>query len=80
MTYADRLNSWRTDFHFPEWRTAFELGLNQYTQANCDQAERILNELVDGLIEVGEAAPEAKKVSLFKTAVEALNALDAKRI
>jgi len=42
-----------------------------------DRAERILNDLVGGLIELGEAAPEAKKVSLFKTAVEALNVLDA---
>ena len=77
MTYIDRLNSWRNNFPFSEWKTGFEHGLEQYTQTNCDRAERILNELVDGLIEVGEAASEATKVSLFKTAVEALNALDA---
>lgn len=76
-SYADRLNRWRNNLPFSDWRTNFELGLEQYTQSNCDRAERILTELVDGLIEVGETAPEAKKVSLFKTAVEALNALDA---
>jgi hypothetical protein len=77
MTYVHRLNRWRKHFPFSEWRTGFERGLEQYTEANCDRAERILNELVDSLIEIEEAAPEAKKVSLFKTAVEALNALDA---
>jgi hypothetical protein len=76
-SYADRLNRWRNNLPFSDWRTNFELGLEQYTQANCDQAERILKELVDGLIKAGEAAPEAKKVILFKTAVEALNALNA---
>jgi hypothetical protein len=75
--YAERLNRWRNNLPFSDWRTNFELGLEQYTQANCDEAERILKELVDGLIEVGETAPEAKKVSLFKAAVEALNALNA---
>jgi hypothetical protein len=75
-SYADRLNRWRNNLPFSDWRTNFELGLEQYTQANCDQAERIMKELVDGLIEVGETAPEAKKVSLFKTAVEALNLLN----
>jgi hypothetical protein len=63
-SYADRLNRWRNDFPFSEWRTNFEVGLEQYTQANCDRAERILNDLVDGLIGLGEAASEAKKVSL----------------
>jgi hypothetical protein len=76
-SYADRLNRWRNNLPFSDWRTNFELGLEQYTQANCDQAERILKELVDGLIEVGETAPEATKVSLFKSAVEALNLLNA---
>ena len=76
-SYADRLNRWRNNLPFSDWRTKVQLGLDQYTQANCDQAERILNELVHGLIKVGETAPEAKKVILFKAAVEALNALDA---
>jgi hypothetical protein len=76
-SYADRLNRWRNNLPFSDWRTNFELGLEQYTQANCDQAERILKELVHGLIKAGETAPEAKKVILFKTAVEALNALNA---
>ena len=76
-SYAGRLDRWRNGLPFSDWRTNFERGLEQYTQANCDRAERILRELVDGLIEVGETAPEARKVSLFKTAVEALNALNA---
>jgi hypothetical protein len=76
-SYVDRLNRWRNNLPFSEWTTKLEHGLEQYTQANCDRAERILHDLVDGLIERGEAAPEAKKVSLFKTAVEALNVLDA---
>ena len=76
-SYTDRLNRWRNGLPFSDWITNFEVGLEQYTQANCDQAERILQELVDRLIEVGETAPEAKKISLFKTAVEALNALNA---
>ena len=77
MTYVDRLNSWRNNFPFSEWKAGLGHGLDQYTEANCNRAERILNDLVDGLIEVGEAASETKKIGLFKTAVEALNALDA---
>jgi hypothetical protein len=77
MTYVDRLNSWRNNFPFSEWKAGLGHGLDQYTEANCNRAERILNDLVDGLIEVGEAASEAKKIGLFKTAVEALNTLDA---
>jgi hypothetical protein len=77
VSYADRLKRWRNNLPFSDWTTNFERGLEQYTPANCDQAERILKEFVDGLIEVGETAPEAKKVALFKTAVEALNALNA---
>ena len=76
-SYADRLSRWRNSLPFSDWRTNFQRGLEQYTQANCDQAERILKALVDGLIKVGETAPEAKKVILFKAAVEALNALNA---
>jgi hypothetical protein len=77
MTYLDRLNSWRNNFPFSEWKAGLEHGLEQYTAANCNRAEGILNDLIDGLIEVGEAASEATKVGRFKTAVEALNALDA---
>lgn len=76
-SYAGRLDRWRSNLPFSDWRANLERGLEQYTQANCDQAERILKELVDGLIKAGETAPEAKKVVLFKTAVEALNALNA---
>ena len=77
MTYDDRLNSWRNNFPITEWRAGLEHGLDQYTEANCDRAEKILNDLIDGLIQVGEAASEARKISLFKTTVEALNVLDA---
>src|SRR5262249_39076471 len=76
MTYADRLNSQRSNFPVAKWRTAGERGWELYSKANCDRAESILHELIDGLIDVCEAAPEAKKVALFKTAVEALNELN----
>ena len=37
----DRTVSCRNNFPFSEWQTGFEHGLEQYTQANCDRAERV---------------------------------------
>jgi hypothetical protein len=74
--YANHLNSSRKNFPFSEWRADLGDELEQYSQANCDRAASIMNKLIDGLIDLGEAAPEATKVSLFKSAVEALNDLN----
>jgi len=76
MAYADRLNSQRSNFPVAKWRTAGERGWELYSKDKRDRAESNLHELIDGLIHVGEEAPEAKKVALFKKTVEALNELN----
>ena len=75
MNYADRLNRSRADFPFSEWKTSLAPRLTTMP-AFCDRAKKILSDLIDELIRLGEAAPEAEKIGLFKTAVEALNVLN----
>jgi hypothetical protein len=75
-TYADRLDNRKSNLPVSKWRAAGERGWDLYSKANCDRAEGILHDLVDGLIDAEETASEEKKVAVFKSAVESLNALN----
>jgi len=76
MTYQDNLNESKKSYPFASWRAAFENGLDQYTEENCNKAKAIFDNLISGLIELGENADEDKKVNLFKHAILATNALN----
>ena len=74
--YQQALVATKTDYPFTRWRAAFAGGLEQYTEQNCSKAQAIFDQLIDKLVAVGKAAPEADKLKLFKEAVLKLNALN----
>lgn len=76
MTYADRLENTKIDYPFDKWHEAYNNGLDQYTDENCERAIIIMDNLIDKLISLEETAPENEKVELFREAVEMLNALN----
>ena len=83
MTYAEQLESTKQHYPFSKWRALFfpdpeddeSEGMEQYTQENCDVAAMIFDDLIHGLIIIGEHAPANEKEALFKVAVELLNDL-----
>ena len=75
MSYAEQLLATKLHFPFQKWQANFP-NMEQYTQENCMAAQTILDKLIDGLIQLGEDAPEAQKVEQFRISVEALNALN----
>ena len=84
MSYVQQLEDTKTTYPFNKWRQMFfpdpddeeSGGMEQYTQENCDSARDIFDNLISGLISIGQSAPENEKVELFKKAVEALNVLN----
>ena len=50
--------------------------MEQYTPENCDKAQQIMDDLLEGLIRLGESAPEPAKIELFRIAIESLNELN----
>jgi hypothetical protein len=77
MTFATELEATKQTFPFAKWRDAFQQGLEQYTQENCDRVQAIFETLIAELISLGPAAAEPKKIERFRVAVLALNNLDA---
>jgi len=85
MSYSEKILNNKTEYPFDKWRTYFygdeedeDSGMEQYTPENCDRARQIMDDLLEGLIHIGESAPEPAKVELFKVAVESLNKLNDK--
>jgi hypothetical protein len=76
MTYQNKLNEAKKYYPFENWREAFNDGLEQYTQENCDKAKKIFDDLILGLINIGEDASEQEKVKLFKAAILETNDLN----
>jgi len=72
-TYSQRLNLARRHYPFAKWGKS---GLEQYTPDNCEAAEAILDDLISDLEDLGEEAPEPKKMKKFEKAVVALNELN----
>jgi hypothetical protein len=63
-------------YPFKSWRDSFlNYEMDQYTEENCNAAKDIFDQLIEGLLKLGENANEADKVNLFKKAVTALNKL-----
>jgi hypothetical protein len=76
MTYEERLENAKIDYPFDKWHEAYNNGLDQYTDENCERAIIIMDNLIDKLISLEETAPENEKIQLFREAVEMLNALN----
>jgi hypothetical protein len=72
--YAKKLSETKKTYPFTRWR---ESGLDQYTEEACASFATVFDHLIQSLVTLGEQAPEEKKLSAFKEAVEALNGLNA---
>jgi hypothetical protein len=83
MTYTEKLELMKNEFFFKEWiekslpdEEEDIPGMEQYSEENCMRAQKIFDDLIDGLILQGENATEADKLKLFEICVLALNDLD----
>ena len=83
MNYSEKILKHKVEYPFDKWRTYFygneeeeDGGMEQYTPEICDNAQQIMDNLLERLIRLGEKAPEPAKVGLFKVAVESLNELN----
>src|SRR5687768_12206138 len=83
MSYKEKLEATKEFYPFDKWRKLFQPnpaedfpGMKQYSPENCDKAQKILDDLINNLSELGEQADEKQKVELFKKAVLKLNALN----
>lgn len=76
MEYQAKFDEAKKHYPFDNWRESFNDGLEQYTQANCDKAKKIFDDLIVGLVNIGENASEPDKVALFKKAILATNELN----
>lgn len=75
MSYPEQLLAAKSQYPFQKWQANFP-NMEQYTEENCMAAQAILDDLIDGLIQLGDGAPETQKVEQFRIAVEALNELN----
>ncbi|HSC55067.1 MAG TPA: hypothetical protein VLC98_15655 [Phnomibacter sp.] len=76
--YRDSLNKTKSFYPFDNWRKAYNDGLTQYTEANCNAAKKIFDELISDLAKLGKGAKEAERISLFKKAILKTNSLNDK--
>lgn len=76
--YRDSLHKTKSFYPFDNWRKAYSDGLTQYSDANCNAAKKIFDDLISDLVKLGKTAKEADKISLFKKAVLKTNSLNEK--
>ena len=76
MTYREKLLETKNGYPFHNWRRNFNEGLTQYTEENCSAVKKVFDDLIDGLIQVGENATVESKVEIFKTAIFKTNELN----
>lgn len=76
MNYQEKLNATKSSYPFERWHKAYEHGLEQYTQENCDRMQKVFDDLIDDLAAKGGAASEEDKVESFRIAIEATNKVD----
>lgn len=79
LSYSEKLLQTKKGYPFESWRKAFfEYDMEQYTEENCNAAKAVFDDLIAGLIKIGEHGSEKEKLALFETAVNTLNSLDYK--
>jgi hypothetical protein len=72
--FADQLNATRQKYPFEKMRRYWQQEPDG--AAECTALEGIFDQLIANLIALGAAAPEAQKLALFQTAIEATNEHD----
>jgi len=79
LSFSEKLHKTKELYPFSAWRKAFfEYDMEQYTAENCNAAKAIFDNLIEGLLKLGEDAKENEKIALFEKAVYSLNDLDTK--
>lgn len=83
MSYAETLRNNTALYPFEKWKTYYEgngddEGNEAFAPENCGAAQAIMDNLLTGLVRIGQNASETAKLDVFRTAVEALNDLDEK--
>lgn len=73
MSYAQKLELAKKYYPFEKWLT---YDMDMYTEESCGKAQKILDNLLSGLLTLGEAASETEKIRLFEICVNALNDLN----
>lgn len=76
MAYKEQLEATKEYYPFDNWREAYDEGLEQYTEENCNKTQAVFDQLIAALISLGKDAKEVDKVELFKTTVLSLNQLN----
>ena len=72
-SYEEQLHAVKAHYPFSRWR---ESGLEQYTEEACSSFVAIFDKLITKLTALGANAPEDAKLSLFREAIQATNALN----
>ena len=75
-TYRDTLIKTKEHYPFANWRKAYDNGMTQYSEQNCDKAKEIFDALISGLTVLGRNASEDLKVQQFKIAILKTNDLN----
>lgn len=76
MNYSDQLLSAKVFYPFKNWSKRYDSGLVQYTEENCNKAQKIFDDLIDELTGIGANATENQKKELFEKSILALNQLN----
>jgi hypothetical protein len=77
MTYAENINQNKESYPFENWReNGIEYEMEQYTPENCGAAKQIMDDLIEGLVRLGESSSTDNKIELIKNAVIAYNNLN----
>lgn len=77
MAYYESFNAAKPGYPFEAWKEYVNDGLDQYTEQNCNKAQKIMDDLIVNLARIGKDASEQEKVRYFKIAVEEFNRLNA---
>ena len=68
----------KASFPFNYWHEELfnEADMEQYTVENCNKAEKIMDDLINDLIQIGISSNENLKIEKFKKAVLSYNSLN----
>ena len=64
IEFQAKFDEAKKHYPFDNWRKSFNDGLEQYTQANYYKAKKLFDDLIVGLVNIGENASESDKVAL----------------
>lgn len=82
QTYENKLNATKKLYPFDKWREMYidedtgKIANPQYISENCDKAQKVLDDLIDKILNIGKSGNKADKITAFKDAVLTLNKMN----